>query len=142
MTSSNVKLVRRWQRQGYLGSAAAIGAASGSHVTTARKLSSDEASTRSLDECCLIGMFTSNGILAAASFLVGTEPPSYEFTGKPHFRFAPDCFGQMRPKRCHDRFDAMRIAPAVGPFPIKIVRMVGGTAHLSASLSLIVSLEP
>jgi hypothetical protein len=48
----------------------------------------------------------------------------------------------MRPKRCHDRFGAMRIAPAVGPFSIKIVRMVGDTAHLSASPSLILSSEP
>jgi hypothetical protein len=91
---------------------------------------------------CLIELLTSNGIPAAASFLVGTAPSKLEFTRKPHFRFAPDRFGQMRPKRCHDRFGAMRIAPAIGPFPIKIVRMVGGTAHLSASLSLILSLEP
>jgi len=48
----------------------------------------------------------------------------------------------MRPKRCDDRFGAMRIAPAVGPFPIKIVRMVGDTAHLSASLSLTLSSVP
>ena len=48
----------------------------------------------------------------------------------------------MRPQRCHDRFDAMRIAPAVGPFSVKIVRMVGDTAHLYASPSLILSSEP
>ena len=36
----------------------------------------------------------------------------------------------------------MRIAPAVGPFSIKIVRMVRDTAHLSASPSLILSSEP
>ena len=48
----------------------------------------------------------------------------------------------MRPKRCHDRLGAMRIAPAVGPFSIKIVRMVGDTAHLAASPSLILSSEP
>ena len=29
----------------------------------------------------------------------------------------------MRQKRCHDRFGAMRVAPAVSPFSIKIVRM-------------------
>jgi hypothetical protein len=39
----------------------------------------------------------------------------------------------MRPKRCHDRFGAMRVAPAVGPLAIKIVRMVGDTAQLAAS---------
>jgi len=48
----------------------------------------------------------------------------------------------MRPKRCHDRFCAMRIAPAIGPLSIKIVRMVGDTAHLSASPSLILSSVP
>jgi hypothetical protein len=48
----------------------------------------------------------------------------------------------MRPKRCHDRFGAMRIAPAVSPFSIKIVRMVGDTAHLFASPSLTLSSEP
>jgi hypothetical protein len=52
---------------------------------------------------------------------------------KPHFRFAPDCFGQMRPKRCHHRLGAMRVAPAVGPLAIEIVRMLGDTAHLSLS---------
>ena len=34
MTSSNVKLVRRWQRQAYLRAAVATGAASASHATT------------------------------------------------------------------------------------------------------------
>jgi hypothetical protein len=48
----------------------------------------------------------------------------------------------MRSKRCHDRFGAMRIASAVGPLSIKIVRMVSDTAHLSASPSLILSSEP
>jgi hypothetical protein len=48
----------------------------------------------------------------------------------------------MRPKRCHDRFGAMRIAPAVSPFSIKIVRMVGGAAHLVASPSLTSSAVP
>jgi hypothetical protein len=48
----------------------------------------------------------------------------------------------MRPQRCYDRFGAMRIAPAVGPLSIKIVRMVGDGAHLSASPSLILSSEP
>src|SRR5580704_12991850 len=48
----------------------------------------------------------------------------------------------MRSKRRHDRFGAVRIAPAVGPFSVKIVRMVGDTAHLSASPSLILSSEP
>jgi hypothetical protein len=33
-------------------------------------------------------------------------------------------------------------SPAVSPFSIKIVRMIGGTAHLSASPSLILSSEP
>jgi hypothetical protein len=31
----------------------------------------------------------------------------------------------MVPKRRHGRFGAMRVAPAVGPLTIKIVRMVG-----------------
>jgi hypothetical protein len=39
----------------------------------------------------------------------------------------------MRPKRRHYRLGAMRVAPAVGPFSIKIVRMVGDTRHLAAS---------
>jgi len=37
----------------------------------AREASPDKASTQSLDEGCVIGMLTSNGIPAAASFLVG-----------------------------------------------------------------------
>src|ERR1700733_2088775 len=40
----------------------------------AREASPDKASTQSLDEGCVIGTLTSNGILAAASFLVGTAP--------------------------------------------------------------------
>ena len=42
----------------------------------------------------------------------------------------------MRPKRRHDRFGAMRIAPAVGPLSIKIVRMVGDTRHLARLMQL------
>ena len=48
----------------------------------------------------------------------------------------------MRPKRRHDRFGAMRVAPTVSPFSIKIVRMVSGTAHLAASPSLTLSAVP
>jgi hypothetical protein len=70
-------------------------------------------------------VFTSDGIGRLRHFWLELRPPSQQLTGKPHFCFAADCFGQMSPKRCHDRFGAMRIAPAVGPFSIKIVRMVG-----------------
>jgi hypothetical protein len=75
-------------------------------------------------------------------FWLELRPPRYELAGKPHFRFAPDCFGQMRPKRRHDRFGAMSVAPAVRPFSIKIVRMVGDTRHLAASPSLTLSSVP
>ena len=37
------------------------------------------------------------------------HPPRRYLTGKPHFRFAPDWFGQMRPER---RLGAKRMAPA------------------------------
>ena len=40
----------------------------------AREASPDKASTQSLDKGCVIGMLTSNGIPAAASFLVGIAP--------------------------------------------------------------------
>ena len=48
----------------------------------------------------------------------------------------------MRPKRRHGRFCAMRVAPAVGPLAIKIVRMVVDTAHLAASPSLTLFARP
>jgi hypothetical protein len=82
---------------------------------------------------CLIELLTSNGILAAASFLVGILPSKT----LPHKQATfPLCAGLLRanePKRRHRRLAAMRVAPAVCPFSIKIVRMVGDTAHLAAS---------
>ena len=74
MTSSNVKPALRWQRQAYLRAAAATGAASASRATTSSGSIAPQASTQLLDEGCLIGMLTSNGIPAAASFLVGIAP--------------------------------------------------------------------
>jgi hypothetical protein len=74
MTSSNVKPVRRSLRQAYLRSVAASGAASANRATTNSEASPDKAFTQSLDEGCVIGMLTSNGVPAAASFLVGTAP--------------------------------------------------------------------
>ena len=44
----------------------------------------------------------------------------------------------MRPQRRHGAM----LAPAAGPLAIKIVRMVGGTAHLAASPSLTLSAVP
>jgi hypothetical protein len=40
------------------------------------------------------------------------------------------------------RFGTMRVAPSVGPLTIKIVWMVGGTAHLAASPSFALSAAP
>ena len=48
----------------------------------------------------------------------------------------------MRPQRRHGRFGAIGVAPTVSPFSIKIVRMVGGTAHLAASPSVALSTVP
>jgi hypothetical protein len=70
-------------------------------------------------------------------FRLELRPPRRQLTRKPNFRFAPNGFRQMRPKRCDDSFGAVRIAPAVGPLSIKIVRMVADTAHLAASPMLI-----
>ena len=72
MTSSNVKPVRRWQRQAYLRSAAATGAASASHAITSSGSIARQSIYPIARSGCVIGTLTSNGILAAASFLVGT----------------------------------------------------------------------
>jgi hypothetical protein len=82
-------------------SAAATGAASASHATTSSEASPDKASTQSLaagwSACLLQSEFR-----RPRHFGLELRPPRRYLTGKPHFRFAPDCFGQMRPKRCHD----------------------------------------
>ena len=100
----------------------------------AREASPDKASTRSREEgsACLL----QTEFRRPRHFWLELHPPRRYLTGKPYIRFAPYCFGQMRPKRRHGRFGAMRVAPAVGPLAIKIVRMVGDTAHLTTSPSL------
>ena len=102
----------------------------------------DKASTQSLEEGAWSARLLQTEFRRPRHCWLELRPPRHDLTGKPHFRFAPDCFGQMRPKRRHGRFGAMRVAPAVGPFSIKIVRMVGDTAHLAASPSLTLSAVP
>ena len=46
------------------------------------------------------------------------------------------------PERRHRRLGAMRVAPAVGPLAIKIIRMVGDTRHLAVSPSLTLFAAP
>ena len=85
-----------------------------------------KASTQSL-EGCVIGCSLQTEFRRLRHFWLELRPPRRYLAGKPHFRFAPYCFGQMRPKRRHGCFGDMRKAPAVGPLSIKIVRMVGDT---------------
>jgi hypothetical protein len=105
-------------------------ATTGASHATFEKHSPDKASTQSLDEGYMIGCLLQTEFGRLRHFRLELRSPRQYLTGKPYFRFAPDCFGQMRPKRRHDRFGAMRIASAVSPFSIEIVRMVGDTAHL------------
>ena len=63
-------------------------------------------------------------------FWLELRPPGGHLAGKPHFRSAPDLFGQMRAKRGNDRGRAMSVSSAVSPLAIEIVGMVGDTGHL------------
>jgi hypothetical protein len=123
-------------------SAAATGAASASHATTSSGSITRQSIYPIARSGCVIGCLLQTEFRRLRHFRLKLCPPRRYFTGKPHFRFAPDCFGQMRAQRCYDRFGAMRIAPAVGPLSIKIVRMVGDTGHFAASPSLTLSAVP
>jgi hypothetical protein len=95
----------------------------------AREASPDKASTQSLEEDVRSACLLQTEFRRPRLLWLELRPPRRYLTGKPHFRFASYCFGQMRPKRRHGRFGAMRVTPAVGPLAIKIVRMVGDPGH-------------
>jgi hypothetical protein len=57
-------------------------------------------------------------------FWLKPRPPRHHLTGKPRFRSASDFFGQMGTKRCYNRRSAVRVASAVGPLTVEIVRVV------------------
>jgi hypothetical protein len=141
MTSSNVKPVRL-AKTGYLRAAVATGAANASHAITSSGSIARQSIYPIARRGCVSACLLQTEFRWPRHLWLELHPPRRDLTGKPHFRFASDCFGQMRPKRRHSRFGAMRLAPAVGPLAIKIVRMVGDTGHLAASPTLTLSSVP
>jgi hypothetical protein len=62
-------------------------------------------------------------------FWLKPRPPRRHLSSKPDFRSASDCLGQMGTKRFYNRCSAVRVASAVGPLTVEIVRVVGDVGH-------------
>jgi hypothetical protein len=62
-------------------------------------------------------------------FWLKPRPPRRHLTSKPSFRSAFDFFGQIGTKRCYNRCSAVRVASAVGPLTVIVVRVVGDVGH-------------
>jgi hypothetical protein len=67
-------------------------------------------------------------------FWLKPRPPRRHLTSKPCFHSASDFFGQMGTKRCYNRCSAVRVASAVSPLTVVVVRVVGDVGHRHSAI--------